>query len=164
MPLLKDPEKRARQLANLKAFEKDHAPLTGVGRSKKITDKLDMLFEQRCTNQRILDQLFLNDTPKQRSKRTHGVVLVAVAMQRATVKSDLLTRLAQERGRCERLQARPEGRAPEIGGPRRWLHVAHTLPTGDCLLRGWPGWARIGPGRACKQLRLRKSFGPCAKR
>jgi hypothetical protein len=49
-------------------------------------------FEQRCTNQRILDQLFPNDTPKQRAKRTNGDILVAAAMQCATVKSDLLTR------------------------------------------------------------------------
>ena len=125
-------------------FENGHKPTPGGGRPKKVTDKLDLLFEERCTNQRILDQLFPNDTPKQRAKRTNGDVLVAAAMQRATVKSDLLMTeifdriegkvtdeadvkvgvmdnlaeiIARARGRRERLQAGPEGPAPRILAP-----------------------------------------------
>jgi hypothetical protein len=92
MPLSKDPAARAKQLANLKKFENGHKPTPGGGRPKKVTNRLDMLFEERCTNQQILERLFPNDTPAKRVKRTNGDVLVAAAMQRATVKSDLLMR------------------------------------------------------------------------
>jgi hypothetical protein len=94
MPLSKDPAARANQLANIKAheFEKGHTPTPGGGRPKKVTDMLHALFDQRCTHRRILERLFPDDTPAKRAKRTNGEVLVAAAMQRATIKSDLLTR------------------------------------------------------------------------
>jgi hypothetical protein len=95
MPLSKDPTAREKQLANIKAheFEKGHAPTPG-----------GELFDQRCTNQRFLQQLFPEDTPAKRAKRTKGHVLVAAAMQRATVKSDLLMR---------EIFDRIEGKVPE---------------------------------------------------
>jgi hypothetical protein len=106
MPLSKDPTAREKQLANIKAheFEKGHAPTPGGGRPKKVTDILNELFDQRCTNQRFLQQLFPEDTPAKRAKRTKGHVLVAAAMQRATVKSDLLMR---------EIFDRIEGKVPE---------------------------------------------------
>jgi hypothetical protein len=88
--LSQNAEKRARQLANLKPFEKGHAPTPGGGRPKGITNLYMELMDQKV--------------PGDAQGRLYAELFVEAGLKRAISRSDVL---------YKEIYDRLEGKAPQ---------------------------------------------------